>query len=174
MWLDPDREVAGQMYKTIHAGLVRIFVSKGLSGGECLADEVMDRVAKRQPEVGPTYKDRANYCRGIARKLILEARRGREIATDKLPERPFKVPDFSDEYECLLKCLDFFPRQKREMILDYHVYEGEDKISTHRSMAEELRISENALRVKAHRARVSLEQCVRECVESLKAKRNSS
>src|SRR2546423_15077891 len=168
-WLGPDQEVDGQKYEIIYAGLVRIFVAKCFSDAEGLADEVMNRVADKLQEIVPDYVgEPANYFRGVARKLILEAGRGKEVATDQLPERPAKVTEVSDEQECLRRCLKFFPSEKREMILDYHVYEGADKIVTHRIMAEELGITENALRVQAHRARVRLEKCVLECVETLK------
>ena len=174
-WLGPDQEVAGQKYEIIYAGLVRIFVAKCFSDAEGLADEVMNRVADKLQEIVPDYVgEPAKYFRGVARKLILEAGRGKEIATDHLPERPVKIIEVSDEQECLRRCLKFFPSEKREMILDYHVYEGRDKIAIHRIMAEELGISENALRVQAHRARIRLEKCVLECVETLKRKRKPS
>ncbi len=171
-WLDPDREVAGQKYEIIRAGLVRIFVAKCLSDAESLADEVINRVADKLPEVAPGYVgEPVRYFRGVARKLVLEARRGREVATGALPERPVRVTEISDELECLRRCLKFFPSEKREMLLDYYVYKGGDKIAVHRIMAAELGITETALRVQAHRARVRLEACVRECVETIRMKR---
>ncbi len=54
-WLDPDREKAGQRYEVIRAGLIRIFVSKGLSDAEHYADEAIDRVIKRLPEIQANY-----------------------------------------------------------------------------------------------------------------------
>ncbi len=171
-WLDSDREAAGQKYRIIQDGLIRIFASKGFSDAESLADEAINRVAKRLPEIMQDYQgEPVHYFRGVANKIILEARRRKEIATDRLPERPIEVKDVSDEYECLLRCLEFSPPDKRDLILDYHVYEGGDKIVNHEIMAEERHISVSALRVQAHRARVRLEKCVRECVEAIKRKR---
>ena len=54
-WLDPDREKAGQRYEVIRTGLIRIFVSNGLSDAEYYADEAIDRVIKRLPEFRETY-----------------------------------------------------------------------------------------------------------------------
>ena len=65
-WLDPDREAAGQKYETIYTGLVRIFVSKGFNDAEHLADETMNRVIIRLPEIRDTYEgEKARYFPGV-------------------------------------------------------------------------------------------------------------
>lgn len=175
-WLDPsDRESAGQQYKNIQSGLIRIFTSNGFSDAEHLADQTIDRVADLLPEIVWGYKGRpANYFHGVARNVLHEARRRKEVATDTLPDVPFMTPEVSDECECLRRCLQFCGREKSEMVLDYHVYQGAAKIANHTIMARELRITESALRVRAHRARNSLEKCVNECVEKLRGKRKGS
>ena len=168
-WLDPDREKAGQRYEIIRAGLIRIFVSKGLSDAEHYTDEAIDRVVKRLPEIQAKYVgDPARYFHGVARNLILEAGRRREVATDVLPLRITQEDVRSDTSECLSKCLKQLPRDKREFILDYHLYQGHAKIQHHREMAGELSISEGALRTRAHHLRVSLEKCVLRCIDEVR------
>ena len=165
-WLDPDREKAGERYELIRAGLIRIFVSKGLSDAEHYTDEAIDRVVKRLPEIQASYiGDPARYFHGVARNLILEARRRKEVATDVLPQRATLENLRSDTSECLSKCLQQLPRDKQEFILDYHLYQGHAKVEHHREMAGELAISEGALRTRAHHLRVSLEKCVLRCVD---------
>ena len=164
-WLDPDRERAGQRYEVIRSGLIRIFVSKGLSDAEHYTDEAIDRVVKRLPEIQAKYVgDPARYFHGVARNLILEAGRRREVATDVLPLRITQEEVRSDTSECLSKCLKLLPRDKQEFILDYHLYQGHAKVEHHREMAVELSISEGALRTRAHHLRVNLEKCVLECI----------
>jgi DNA-directed RNA polymerase specialized sigma24 family protein len=164
-WLDPDREKAGQRYEIIRTGLIRIFVSKGLSDAEHYTDEAIDRVVKRLPEIQAKYVgDPARYFHGVARNLILEAGRRREVATDVLPLRITQEVVRSDTSECLSKCLKLLPADKQEFILDYHLYHGHAKVENHRQMADELSISEGALRTRAHHLRVSLEKCVLECI----------
>lgn len=166
-WLDPDRDTAGQKYEAIRAGLVRMFVSKGISDAGHLADETMDRVMRRLPEIRESYVgDPVKYFHGVARNLIREAMRGKEVATEVVPERLKKDdPDQNETSECLSKCLKELPRDKRELILDYHLYQGKAKIEHHRQMAGELAISEGALRTRAHHLRVTLEKCVLECID---------
>src|ERR1044072_3611849 len=164
-WLDPDRERAGQRYEVIRSGLIRIFVSKGLSDAEHYTDEAIDRVVKRLPEIQAKYVgDPARYFHGVARNLILEAGRRREVATDVLPLRITQEVVRSDTSECLSKCLKQLPADKQEFILDYHLYQGHAKVEHHREMAHELRISEGALRTRAHHLRVNLEKCVVRCI----------
>jgi DNA-directed RNA polymerase specialized sigma24 family protein len=174
-WLDPDREVAGQRYEVIRAGLIRIFVSKGISDAEHFADETLDRVIKRLPEIRTDYiGDPARYFHGVARNIILEARRRKEVATDVIPERVSLATYTSDAYECLRDCLKLLPADKQELILDYHLYQGHAKIEHHREMAVELSITEGALRTRAHHLRVHLEKCVGQCINDLNGKQKIS
>jgi len=167
-WLDPNREIAGQKYEVIRTGLIRIFVSKGFSDAEDLADTVINRVMKKLPEIRDTYVgDPVRYFHGVARNIIRETLRRREIATETVPSFSEEVESHSDEYDCLVKCLRFLAREKRELILDYHIYDGRDKVEQHRHMAEELGITEGALRGRAHHLRGSLEKCIRQCLEGM-------
>src|ERR1044072_1825635 len=71
-WLDPDREKAGQRYEVIRAGLIRIFVSKGVSDAEYYTDEAIDRVTKRLSEIKADYVgDPARYFYGVARIILM-------------------------------------------------------------------------------------------------------
>ena len=165
-WLDPDREKAGQRYEVIRAGLIRIFVSKGVSDAEYYTDEAIDRVIKRLPEIQAEYVgDPARYFHGVARNIVMEAGRRREVPTEVLPFGPTPESATTDTSECLTKCLQQLPRDKQEFILDYHLYQGREKVVHHRQMATELSISEGALRTRAHHLRVNLEKCVLRCID---------
>ena len=167
-WLDPNREIAGQKYEVVRTGLIRIFVSKGFSDAEDLADTVINRVIKKLPEIRDTYVgEPVRYFHGVARNIIRETLRRREIATETVPGFSDAVESHSAEYDCLVKCLRFLAREKRELILDYHIYDGRDKVEHHRQMAEELGITDGALRGRAHHLRGSLEKCIRECLEGM-------
>ena len=165
-WLDADREKAGQRYEVIRAGLIRIFVSKGVSDAEYYTDEVIDRVVRRLPEIQADYVgDPARYFHGVARNIVMEAGRRREVPTEVMPQGLQPDPPESDTSECLTKCLQQLPRDKQEFILDYHLYQGHEKVVHHREMASELSITEGALRTRAHHLRVNLEKCVLRCID---------
>jgi DNA-directed RNA polymerase specialized sigma24 family protein len=161
---DSNREAAGQKYELIRTSLIRIFVSNGFSDAEDLADEVINRVMKRLPEIRPGYVgEPARFFHGFARNVVREARR-RPRNTDTMPVIEITITHESDEYECLIKCLKFLPAEKKELILDYYLYKGQDKIEHHKRMAIELGISDVALRGRAHQLRTSLEKCIKNCV----------
>lgn len=169
-WLGPERETAGHKYEFIRSGLIRIFVSRGFSDAEDLADLTINRVTNRLSEIQNDYVgEQAAYFYGVARNIIRETARRKEVATDEFPELSKNSSKTTDEYDCLLRCLRFLPANKRDLILDYHSYTGHDKVDCHRRMAEELSISENALRGRAHNIRAKLEKCVIQCKEHLRS-----
>ncbi len=167
-WLDEDREIAGQKYETIRAGLIRIFVSKGFSDAEDLADLTIERVTKKLPEIRDTYVgEKVRYFRGVTRNIIHERLRRKEVTTDRFPDLVTPPGPTSDRYDCLVQCLKFLSFEKRELILDYYLYQGHDKAAHHRRMAEERGITEGALRTRAHHIRRSLEKCVFNCLKTV-------
>ena len=165
-WLDTDdRDGAGVKYETIRKGLVRVFVSKGLNDAEDLADETINRVISRLADIQDNYcGEPARYFHGVARNVIRETIRRREIAMEVTPVIDFVDPILTTEHECLGLCLDVLPPEKRDLILDYYLYAGHDKIEHHKKMAKAQKITVGALRGRAHNIRIGLDQCVRQCV----------
>jgi len=148
-------------------------VSKGFNDAEDLADETINRVMKKLPEIHATYVgEPARYFHGVARFIIREMMRRKEVAVEEVPVIPTQTEVHSDEYDCLLKCLRFLPADKRELILDYYIYDGRDKIAQHRRMASELGITEGALRGRAHHVRGNLEKCIQNCIDQMKSNEN--
>jgi len=145
-------------------------VSKGFSDAEDLADETINRVMKRLAEIRDTYVgEPARYFHGVARFVIREMNRRKEVAVDEMPVSSLEAEVHTDEYDCLVKCLRFLPKEKRELILDYYIYDGRDKIVEHRRMASELGITEGALRGQTHQVRRNLEKCIKQCIDRMKA-----
>ena len=125
----------------------------------------------RLPEIRAEYVgEPARYFFGVARFVMMEAIRRREIATDVAPSTSVFLDLHGPEYDCLLQCLKFLSEDKRELIIDYYVYDGHDKIEHHKVMAGELGITEGALRGRAFHLRANLEKCILKCVENTKAK----
>lgn len=148
-------------------------MSKGFSDAEDLADETINRVMKKLPEIRDTYVgEPARYFHGVARYISREVMRRKEVAVEVMPVVPTETEVHSDEYDCLLKCLRFLAADKRELILDYYIYDGRDKIAQHDRMANELGITKGALRGRAHQVRGSLENCIQQCIERMKANEN--
>ena len=171
-WLEKDRDAAGRKYETIRSGLVRIFVSKGFSDAEDLADKTIDRVIVRLPSIRGNYVgEPAYYFHGVARNIIRERVRRREIATEFVDGRIEPDLDLPEDHDCLRHCLDCLPISKRDLILNYYLYEGHQKVVHRKQMAGQLNISEGAFRSRAFQIRLGLENCMRQCSLQKKGRR---
>jgi DNA-directed RNA polymerase specialized sigma24 family protein len=170
-WLDADRDAAGIKYENIRTSLIRIFISNGFDDAEDLADVVINRVTAKISDMIDTYVGEPTaFFFAVARNVAHEARRRKEIATDKIPETTVIDRATSDTYDCLVECLAGIVEDKRELILEYYLYEGKDKITHHRLMARNLGVTDGALRTRAHHIRTSLEKCVVKCEKRLSRK----
>jgi RNA polymerase sigma factor (sigma-70 family) len=163
-WLSTDRELAATKYETIRAALVRIFVSKGFNDAEDLADKTINRVMVRLPQIRGIYTgEPAWYFHGVARYIIRETRRRKEIASNLVDVRIDPPTEIGEEYNWLQRCLESLPYSQRNLILDYYLYEGHEKVQHHKQMAVDLKITEGALRSRVHQIRLRLEDCMRQC-----------
>jgi DNA-directed RNA polymerase specialized sigma24 family protein len=164
-WLNPDREAAGRRYEEIRRRLVKVFACRGCAFPEDLADETINRVARKVPEIAPTYVgDPAHYFCGVAHNVHLESLR-------KIPEpEPPPKPDPSDEsegayYECLERCMGQLSHRNHELVLQYFQEEKRAKIDCRKKLAEGLGMTLNALRIQLHRIIEILRECVLKCLK---------
>lgn len=172
-WLNPDREVAAAIYVQLRHDLAKTFLWRGCSDPEGLTDEVFDRVAKKVREVKPTYKGDARlYFRAVANNLVKEEikKKKTHLSLDDVdaleqPEAQIEDETMADREDCLQSCLQVLSADKRELILAYYAKEKQAKIDHRIELARRFGKSVETLRVKVHRIRGSLEQCIERCLE---------
>ena len=163
-WLNADRELAGKNYETIRSSLVKTFVLNGFNDAEDLADETINRVMGRLPDIRIGYtSEPAYYFHGVARNVIRERRRRREISGERVEVVVEAQVEPSEKAVCLGRCLRRLSANKRNLILEYYLYEGHRKIEHHKDMAVELKRSTGAIRNRAHKIRSNLADCMRHC-----------
>lgn len=163
-WLNPNRELAGVKYKTIHSGLVRIFACKGLNDAEDLADETINRVILRLSNIQKSYVgEPAYYFHGVAKNIIRERKRRKELPIGEVDVRVDPKPYALEEHDCLGHCLDCLSDSKRHLILNYYQYEGPKKIDHHKHMAGQLQITIGAVRSRAFQIRSKLQSLMQTC-----------
>jgi DNA-directed RNA polymerase specialized sigma24 family protein len=165
-WLDTDRDQAGRKYEDIRRRLIKIFTCRGRPDAEELADETINRVTLKAPDLIKDYVgDPALYFYGVAQKVFLESvrKRPRVLVPPPAPESE----ELERELECLERCMERLPERNRELVLEYYQDDKGAKIDRRKELAQRLGIAQNALRIRAHRIRLSLEQCVRGCLEQL-------
>lgn len=160
--LDPDPDRAGREYELLRRKLVVFFRSRCGPEPEALADEVLDRLARRLAE-GEDVRDLASYSRGVALNVCREALRVRPTASLEGVDPPAADPPepepLADPLRC---CLDALAPADRDMVLRYYEGEGRRRIDNREVLAAALGLSPNALRIRVYRLRGELEACVGE------------
>ena len=163
VWLDPDPDRAGEKYEDIRRRLIQIFICRGCTCPEDLSDETINRVIRKFPELEETYAgDPALYFYGVAHRVHLEfLRKKPDTKTFPPPDPPSRR---EEEYACLEECISHLPERSRELVLQYYQEEKQAKINLRKQLALRLGIPLNALRIRAHRIRANLEECVFDCL----------
>ncbi len=169
-WLDEDRELAGQIYEKIRWRLITIFAARGCQVAEELADETIDRVARRVSDIAEGYAgDKARYFFGVANNVHHEyLKRPAPPDPDELTEARHdkEQPDKERMHDCLEQCLQRLPETDRRMILRYFSHEEKaTKVDLHKQLAAELGININTLRLRVLRTKQKLQPCVERCLE---------
>lgn len=179
-WLDAGEDSGGARYLEVRSRLVLYFDRKNCPSPDEMADETLNRVARRLEEEGKIISDApAHYCYIVARFVFLEYLRNPEMygfpgdEAGNLRESGFPAsPGAGDEkhdldkrLNCLSTCMEELDPDHRELIVDYYAGEQRAKINNRRAMAARLSITMNALSIRACRIRDRLEACVRTCME---------
>jgi DNA-directed RNA polymerase specialized sigma24 family protein len=178
-WLDEGVDSNGEKYLEMRRRLVAYFDRKNCISPDELADETLNRVAQRLEELGAiTGTAPAQYCYITAKFVFLEYLRRPTRASASLEEMSAPEADSAlstsaqpdNEAEkkehlsvCLDECLGELAASDRELILEYYRGEQRTKIENRRRLAVGLRLTVNALTIRASRIRNKLEVCVREC-----------
>jgi DNA-directed RNA polymerase specialized sigma24 family protein len=167
VWLHADREQAAKRYEEIRSALIKNFRSHGCPVPEDLADETINRVARKAPELIGTYVgDPVRYFYRVAHYVHLENLRSRrEIAPlpDDVPMLA-REDDVEPEYSCLEECMKQFKPRSRELVSQYYRGEKGIKIEARKQLALRLGIKLTALRLQAHRIRAGLKKCIEDCL----------
>jgi RNA polymerase sigma factor (sigma-70 family) len=181
-WLDEGVDSNGERYLEMRRRLVRYFDRRNCFSPDDLADETLNRVARKLEEKGGIVgASPAHYCYIVAKFVFLEYLRRAE-SNQKSLDHPkdreqamagLAVPSRPDEgavakeklFECLEKCLDRLQPEDRELILGYYRGEQRAKIERRSELAAHLGLTMNALSIRACRIRNKLERCVDACAK---------
>lgn len=151
-------------YEKLRGRLVRLFARRGSASPDDLADETISRVLAKVAEIAPTYRGNpARYVYAVARNVYLESTRLAPTVSllDGLAyEDGFSDPHYSEAtLAALERCLGELPGGEGELMLEYHRH-GPRARKARRALAERLGIAEGALRLRVHRIRQRLYECV--------------
>ncbi|MBX7169405.1 MAG: hypothetical protein K1X72_00520 [Pyrinomonadaceae bacterium] len=172
LWFSPDREEAGAKYEEIRNGLIRYFNFKGCSEPENLADETINRVAKKFSTLDTNNSNKhITFFYGFASNIYKEFRKKIEQKTveidpnlrDKNDEDEYKQKE--NKYHCLDKCLGKLSEMDRHLAIQYFCKEKSAKFEHRRQLAEQLELKMGTLHVKVHRLKSVLRNCLENCLK---------
>jgi DNA-directed RNA polymerase specialized sigma24 family protein len=162
--LDSDRDRAAVAYERLRYRTIGLLRWWGASAAEQLADDTLDRVARKLHEgaqVPPATL--GAYVRGVARLVFYESIR-EPLSPLTGGESGVAPPsDTTEAADCLDRCLATWGETDRDLLLRY--YDAGKASDVRRQIADELGISATALRIRTHRLRARLERCVAECLK---------
>ncbi len=168
--LDPkDPERAGLKYELLRRKLVKYFEWMKTETPENLADETLDRVARKLHEGANVYNF-DSYVYSVAKNILFESKRkeNKEVIAhnEYSTNRVQKHEPESERLICLKKCLNSMPQEEKELIVSYYEEEKREKIESRKELAASLGISLTALRVRVCRLRAQIEFCLNRCLET--------
>lgn len=162
--LDRDGDRAAAAYEELRRRLVALLGWWGADQPHELADQALDRVAVKLHE-GAVVPDASlhAYVRGVAHLVFQEW--SRKAAREEQVQRESSGlwegrGDVEDAHRALDGCLGHLTSADRRLILDYYTAEEASNIAGRRRLAMKLGLSATALRIRAHRVRERLQQCV--------------
>lgn len=166
-----DREDAAARYEVMRQKLIRYFDWRSIEPADAYADETINRVARRIDE-GQQIENLSGYFYGVARMVSKEALKDRDRAPVGIDDAPQTIrQQIPEQVEpdvrviCLDRCLESLPPDNGRLIIDYYQEERRAKIELRQELADSLHIPLNALRIRAHRIRVSLQKCITNCLQ---------
>jgi DNA-directed RNA polymerase specialized sigma24 family protein len=167
-WLDPDRERASYVYEKVRWRLITILASRGCSIPEELADETIDRVARRVTDIQETYVgDKTIYFLGVANNVHHEYLKRPALPLVSASRATAEESRNKEQtHECLEVCLNKLPLDSRNLIERYYAEERQAKIDLRKRIADELGIGSGTLRLRALRIRERLQQCIENCLDA--------
>jgi DNA-directed RNA polymerase specialized sigma24 family protein len=161
--LDPDPTRAGERYEELRRRLHGLLRWWGSDNPLELADKVLDRVAMKLEERAPVSREALpGYVRGVARFVFHESIREKQQEELALRDLPAQHGDSESEsaLASLDVCLDTLLPGDRRLIIDYYAVHRPSTIEARRRLASGLQLSPTALRIRAHRLRQRLEECL--------------
>jgi hypothetical protein len=164
--LSPDAEEAGSRYARLHKKLAGFFSLKGISDPASAADETIDRAALKILG-GALVPDVNKYCLGIARNLIKERYRIAQREHSAFLKFIGDLADATNEqveriYLILKPCFEQLASEEQELLLAYcQVPRGRARAEHRRHLAEIMKTTVLALRMRVTRLRNILTDCVK-------------
>lgn len=178
-WLDVDRDCAAERYERLRKKLIAFFKHRNIPA-EDRADKVFDRIADML-EKGKVIstENQEQYCLNVAVYVAKEFWHSGEnrIKSDEpsaIADNNAIAEQFSEERQqawtgrkndCAEDCLGRLKSDQRRLLILYYGGDEKERARNRRKLAKELGISDEALRLRVHRARGIVRECYKDCLK---------
>ena len=167
-WLSPNGEEAGSQYEEIRQKLIYYFTKRGHPEPEKLADETLDRAARRLESgtlnySGNPIRDLTGFARHVWQE---DLRRPRPEPIDN-PDL-LLAPDLPDRevlFRCFDQCMGNLTGHSHDILTRYHQEKGHQKVVVRQLLADEAGISLATLRIRVCRMIRPVRECFFACLE---------
>ncbi|HST23830.1 MAG TPA: hypothetical protein VLR90_22165 [Blastocatellia bacterium] len=163
--LEPGCSDHEKRYKQLRLKMVKFFAWKRTEDPDGLADETISRAVKNLSEGEEIRADNPySYIYAIAKHVFMEylrEKKKREIIVSDLTDHLRNYPEESQD--CRKQCLQKLSGDKLSLLQKYYMNEEPREM-----LAQSLKISLNALRLKVHRLKQELRTCEKDCFNNLK------
>jgi hypothetical protein len=178
-WLDSDRSKAAEKYVLLRHKLVRAFERLPYSDPDDLADQAIDRIAKRLE--GETIHNLNSFAYAVAMKISLETRRtsARFVSIDADVDSEERLVGERDPENriidsmrnaktahCLGTCLQRLAAGDHKLLLEYYKGEKQARILHRQELAQKRATTVARLRSEVNLLREKLRNCVNRCLRS--------
>lgn len=162
-----DRDEASNRYLRLHQKLAGYFRLKGMYDPVNDADDALDRAGEKIVK-GHNIPDIDKFCMGIARNIVHERLRHKKREESAFLKFIDNSQDSStqalvDRITNLMKpCFEQLPKDDRNLLVSYcRVPPGLERAEHRRQLAESLKSTIAALRIRVTRLRRALDNCVK-------------
>ncbi len=162
--LEPNLPDSAARYKLFRSKMVKFFEWKHCEDADGLADETITRTLNHLSAGKEILAENPYiYIYGIAKNVYREYVR-KQIRKEGLVRKLKELPGLAEEeaQDCRAHCLEKLPPDKLELLKRYYLY-PEDR----ETLAAELGMTLNALRLQVHRLKKELKECQEDCLRKI-------
>jgi DNA-directed RNA polymerase specialized sigma24 family protein len=170
---------SGARYETLRTRLIFYFTRKSLDFPEDLADEVLDRLARRLAE-GTEIDSLTGFALGIAR-FVAQEQASRPFQIQVLEETFFNnIPanspteSMEERISGMEHCLNRLTTAEVELLERYYLGDGESLIRARKSISETLKILPESVRQRIFSIRRRIRECMERHTARIRTKPESS
>jgi DNA-directed RNA polymerase specialized sigma24 family protein len=170
---------SGARYEALRTRLIFYFRRKCLDFPEDLADEVLDRLARRLAE-GTEIDSLTAFALGIAR-FVAQEQASKPFQIQVLEDTFFNnIPadspteSMEERFSGMEHCLNRMTAADVELLEKYYLGDGESLIRARKSISETLKISPESVRQRIFSIRRRMRQCMERHAARIRTKPESS